>query len=138
LALCEETFGTRHPTVATCLHNLAQLYLRQHRYAQAEPLYQRALSIWAENLRPNHPNIGTTLNQYARLLHETRRDSEAEAMKTRATEILSHNPELRFRETVDVNDLKASTKASEYKSFTVEGNDWIDPSGMTRGQVASP
>ena len=40
-----ETFGGEHPRLATSLNNLAELYRAQGRYAQAEPLHQRALAI---------------------------------------------------------------------------------------------
>ena len=36
----EETFGTRHPNVATSLNNLAGLYEAQSKYAKAEPPIQ--------------------------------------------------------------------------------------------------
>ena len=42
----EKTLGPEHPGVATALNNLAALYLAQGKYAEAEPLYQRALAIW--------------------------------------------------------------------------------------------
>ena len=98
--------------MAACLHNLAQLYLRQHRYAQAEPLYKRALAIWEKTLRPDHPQIGDTLEEYTQLLRETKRTSEAEAMMARATEILARNPqEQTSRHTVNVRDLEDKSKA---------------------------
>ena len=36
---------SQHQDVATSLNNLAGLYSAQGRYAEAEPLYQRALVI---------------------------------------------------------------------------------------------
>ena len=40
--------GPAHPNVATSLNNLALLYQAQGRYAEAEPLYRRALAIYEE------------------------------------------------------------------------------------------
>ncbi len=37
--------GPEHPNVATSLNNLAEFYRAQGRYADAEPLHKRALSI---------------------------------------------------------------------------------------------
>jgi Tetratricopeptide repeat len=37
--------GRDHPDVARSLNNLADLYERHGRYADAEPLYQRAVTI---------------------------------------------------------------------------------------------
>ncbi len=54
-----------HPEVATYVSNLAQNYLTQHRYVQAEPLHQPALEIWEKALRPDDPKIGDTLKEYA-------------------------------------------------------------------------
>ncbi len=45
LALREKTLGPDHPDVAQSLNNLAFLYEDQGRYAEAEPLYKRALAI---------------------------------------------------------------------------------------------
>ncbi len=45
LRLGEEEFGPNDPTTTNLLSNLAVLYKAQGRYAEAEPLYQRALAI---------------------------------------------------------------------------------------------
>src|SRR5258707_12698409 len=41
-----EQFGDRDPRFATSLNNLASLRQVQNKYAEAETLYRRALSIW--------------------------------------------------------------------------------------------
>jgi hypothetical protein len=47
--------GSKHPDFATMLNNLADLYLGQHRYIDAEPLYKQALEI-DQRVRGNeHP-----------------------------------------------------------------------------------
>jgi len=59
-----------NPEVATWVHNLTQTYLKQHRYAQAELIYQPAMEIWERALMPDDPKIGGTLKEYAQLLGE--------------------------------------------------------------------
>ena len=44
---------------ATGLNNLVMLYHAQGKYAEAEPLYRRALAIWEKALGPEHPNVAT-------------------------------------------------------------------------------
>jgi Tfp pilus assembly protein PilF len=43
LAIREKALGPNHPDVATSLNNMGLLYERQGQYAEAEPLYKRAL-----------------------------------------------------------------------------------------------
>ena len=43
--LGEDEFGSNDPTTATLLNNLANLYYKQGRYAEAELLYRRSLAI---------------------------------------------------------------------------------------------
>ena len=73
--------------LATSLNNLALLYKAQGRYAEAEPLYQRALAIREKALGPEHPDVATSLENYADLLRKTGRVSEATKMETRAKAI---------------------------------------------------
>ncbi len=69
------------------LTNLAALYQAQGNYAEAEPLYQRALAIWERALGPEHPDVAKVLNSYASLLRETGRADEAAEMEARAKAI---------------------------------------------------
>src|SRR5947209_2003532 len=46
LRAAEATFGSEHINVATSLNALAVLYKDQGKYAEAEPLFRRALAIW--------------------------------------------------------------------------------------------
>ena len=45
------------PDVASLLNNLAELYHAQGRYAETEPLYNRALVIHEKALGPNHGRV---------------------------------------------------------------------------------
>ena len=57
------------------------------RYAEAEPLYRRALEIDEASYGPDHPDVATDLNNLAGLLEATNRLSEAEPLFRRAPEI---------------------------------------------------
>jgi tetratricopeptide (TPR) repeat protein len=46
-----------HPEAATNLNNLAEFYRSQGKYADAEPLYKRALTIDKKALGPDHPDV---------------------------------------------------------------------------------
>ncbi len=73
--------------MATSLNNLAALYNAQGHYAEAEPLYQRALVIFEKALGPNHPNVATSLENYAAVLRKTGRTTEAVKLEARANAI---------------------------------------------------
>ncbi len=73
------------------VNNLGQVFLLQHRYADAEPLFRRALEIREARLGKQHPDVATTLNDYASLLRKTNRKSQAQEMSVRANPILANN-----------------------------------------------
>ncbi len=73
--------------MATSLNNLAFLYDAQGKYAEADPLYKRALAIRENALGPEHPSVATSLENYADLLRKTGRDAEATEMDARAKAI---------------------------------------------------
>ncbi|HEY9910208.1 MAG TPA: tetratricopeptide repeat protein [Thermosynechococcaceae cyanobacterium] len=54
-------------SIATSSNYLARLYDVQGRYAEAEPLYRRSLSIREQQLGENHPSVATSLNDLAAL-----------------------------------------------------------------------
>ncbi len=67
--------------------NLALLYSAQGKYAEAEPLHERALAIREKALGPEHPNVAKSLENYSDLLRKTRRGDEAAMMDARAKAI---------------------------------------------------
>jgi tetratricopeptide (TPR) repeat protein len=73
--------------VTTSLNNLALLYKTQGQYAQAEPLYKRALAITEKALGPDHPDVATSLENMTALFLRTGREKEAEALEKRAAAI---------------------------------------------------
>jgi hypothetical protein len=66
-----------HPDVARSLNNMADLYERQNRYADAEPLYRRALSIRERAVGLDHPETATSTNNFANLLRLEGRVNDA-------------------------------------------------------------
>jgi tetratricopeptide (TPR) repeat protein len=72
-----------HSDMAYPLNELANLYRDQGKYAEAEPLYQRALYIWEQALGPNHPYTQTVVRNYAMLLRKMGREAEASKLESR-------------------------------------------------------
>ena len=56
LQTSERLRGTEHSDTARCLTNLAYLYKRQNKFAEAEPLFVRALAIFEQRSGPQHPD----------------------------------------------------------------------------------
>jgi tetratricopeptide (TPR) repeat protein len=73
--------------LATSLNNLAYLYRSIGKYAQAEPLYVRALAIKEEQLGANHPSTATSLNNLAALYESIGKYAQAEPLYVRALAI---------------------------------------------------
>ena len=73
--------------------HLGALYREQGKYAQAEPLYRRALAIQEKALGPEHPQVATVLENYADLLRKMKRDAEADKMEARAQAIRAKHAE---------------------------------------------
>lgn len=81
LALMEQVPELAPSVVATCLYNLARLYHRQRRYAEAELQYQRALAM-AKQGKPDFLNVAHIFKSYGALLRETNRLKEAATLET--------------------------------------------------------
>jgi tetratricopeptide (TPR) repeat protein len=69
------------------LNNLAALYQRQERYADAEPLFKRALAIREKSLPRDHPDLGQSLNNLATLYEKQDRHADSEPLFERALAI---------------------------------------------------
>ena len=89
--LQQRHLGLEHPAVAGSLNNLALLYHNQGQYAQAEPLYQRALAIREKALSPEHPAVATYLENYVLCLRAVDRPDEAAPLESRAKAIRAKN-----------------------------------------------
>ena len=73
--------------MANRLNNLAALYRDQGKYAEAEPLFKRALAIDEKALGPDHPTVATIAENLARTLRNLDRDSEAKVYEDQAAKI---------------------------------------------------
>jgi tetratricopeptide (TPR) repeat protein len=69
------------------LGTLAALYFKQARYAEAEPLMKRSLTILEKGLGPEHPAVAPSLNNLAMLYRTESRYAEAEPLFKRSLEI---------------------------------------------------
>ena len=82
-------FGGKDPRFAISLNNLALAYDAQGKYAQAEPLYLRALAIWEKALGPEHPDVAQSLNNLAALYDNQGKYAQAEPLYRRALVVLT-------------------------------------------------
>ena len=72
---------------ASLFDRLATLLQQKARYAEAEPLFRRALAIDEASYGPDRPEVATDLNKLASLLYATNRLGEAEPLFRRALAI---------------------------------------------------
>ena len=70
--------GPDHADLARVLYNLAGIYKRQVKYAEAERLYRRALAIEEKALGRDHADVATTLNDLAGVYERQGKYAEAE------------------------------------------------------------
>ncbi|GHO90147.1 tetratricopeptide repeat protein [Reticulibacter mediterranei] len=82
-----QQYGLSFSEAADVLHRAGN-YLCEHAlYALAEPLYQRALCIWEQQLGPQHPQIGSGLTSLGHLYSRQGKYTKAEAFDLRALHI---------------------------------------------------
>jgi hypothetical protein len=84
IAAAEAARGTAHPEVASKLVDLAALYRAQGRYADAEGLYTRALTIQRNALGAGHPDAVRTTRDLAEVYRAQGRGTEADDLLRRA------------------------------------------------------
>ncbi|MGQ0810094.1 MAG: tetratricopeptide repeat protein [Nitrospiraceae bacterium] len=82
-----EEFEVRDPRLDTTLDSFAFLYSSQLKYADAEPLYQRLLTIRLKVLGSTHPDVAKTLYNLAKLAHAQGQHDKAEPLYQRALAI---------------------------------------------------
>ena len=63
----EQGKGKEHPSTLLSINSLAQLYVDQGRYGDAEPLYRRVLDAQERTFGREHPNTLTSVNNLANL-----------------------------------------------------------------------
>jgi len=75
-------------------------------YAEAEPLYRRALAIAETHYGPDHTVVATRRNNLAGLLQDTNRPTEAEKLRRQALTLKEKNLESEDpRDATDINNL---------------------------------
>ncbi len=82
----ERVLGPENPNTLQILTNLANIYREQGRYADAEPLYKRALQGFERVKGPEDPLTLGSLNNLALLYREQGRYADAEPLYKRAIE----------------------------------------------------
>src|SRR5262249_49479203 len=87
-AIREKSLPTGHPDIARSLSNLAVVYQRQRRFAEAELLYKSALAFREKGLPAGHPDIAWTLGNLSNLQILMQRPAESLESVRRATAIL--------------------------------------------------
>ena len=79
----ERVLGPEHPDTLTSVNNLAALLRIKGDYAQAEPLYRRALKGRERILGKNHPDTLESVNNLALLLSDKGDYAQAESLLRR-------------------------------------------------------
>ena len=65
LEIDKRVLGEDHPVTMTGMNNLANLYSNQGRYAEAEPLFVKALDGYRRVMGGEHPETLNTMNNLA-------------------------------------------------------------------------
>jgi tetratricopeptide (TPR) repeat protein len=87
LALAETRFGRDNPNVAVALNTLGELFRRQRRYNEAEPLLMRSAAL-LESVPGRE--LASSLNNLALLREDQGRPDEAEPLYRRAVYVAEH------------------------------------------------
>jgi tetratricopeptide (TPR) repeat protein/CHAT domain-containing protein len=80
-------FGVNHTNYGIALGNLADVYWRQGKYAEAEGLYKRVLAIREKALGADHPDVAQTLNNLALVYKDQGKYADADGLYKRALAI---------------------------------------------------
>ena len=88
VSIAESTLGKDHPDTAAALNNLAQTRRMRGRYAEAEPLYRRALEIWKGAGMAGTREYAWAAGNLAGFFYERGRYSGAEELFRRAIGVL--------------------------------------------------
>ncbi|MBI3666721.1 MAG: tetratricopeptide repeat protein [Acidobacteria bacterium] len=90
-----EAFGPKNPRLTTSLRNLAEVYKKQAedykkqgKYAEAEPLYRRALATAEEGWGPQGPEVAKGLSDLGQLYLGQGRFADAEPLHRQALAVL--------------------------------------------------
>ena len=86
LAAIEQTeqIGSLNPRLADSLNELGMLYAKQHKYARAEQMFQRALGVMVAALGPDHPDVAIILKNMGILKATKKEYAEADLLLSRS------------------------------------------------------
>lgn len=107
VAIRERDLGLEHPAVATCLNNLALVYVDQFQYTLAEPYLLRASAIWLKLAGEDESeDVAFALNSVGVIYTKLERYLEALPIMERAFKIAKDFPDdLDFFYAVILNNL---------------------------------
>lgn len=75
-----EQIGSLNPRLAGSLNELGILYAKQHKYAQAELMFQRSLGVIVAALGSDHPDVAVILKNIGILKASQRQYAEADLL----------------------------------------------------------
>ena len=90
MAAANRTFGQRDYRTATTLNELAQLFLKQHRFSEAEDYLRKATAMQELALGPDNPYVANSLSNLGQVYREEHRYDEAVSNFSRAITIWQH------------------------------------------------
>lgn len=91
LSALEGTVGPEHPAIATVLTSLAELYIEEKRYDDAEPLYARVAKIVERDSSDDaERTLATALNSLLELYTTQERWQEAKPLYERLLVVMEH------------------------------------------------
>ncbi|MFQ5509347.1 MAG: tetratricopeptide repeat protein [Leptospirillia bacterium] len=79
--------NAERPEIAEALALMAELYRKDHLYADAGPLFLRAVKMLEHTIGPEAPLLAITLEHYAKLFRDMGDQAEAEVLEARARKI---------------------------------------------------
>jgi CHAT domain-containing protein/tetratricopeptide (TPR) repeat protein len=87
LDICRQALGEQHPHTATSYNNVAANLNSQGKYAEAGPLFQKALDICRKALGEEHPDTARSYNNLAGNLDNQGKYAEAGPLYKKALDI---------------------------------------------------
>jgi len=127
IARAEEKYGPDDPRTAASLTDQADVYYARGDYAQAEPLYKRALAIREKTMPANDRNLASSLRALGCLERDSGRYREAELLLKRDLEI---------REASGANDAELARSLSNLAVLYHNSGRYGEAEALYRREVA--
>jgi len=87
VGLWRDILGPAHPTVATLLVSLGQIYVHLDQLQEAEPVFRQALTIIESNRTVDDARVAEALEDYAVRLRASGRQDQANLIETRVRRV---------------------------------------------------